>query len=181
MNVVYTLQYMGYDNGVDFEHRASTGLVWLSDSVPEPSDQELKDAWDAAMAEEEPKYLEEDRVFALEKADALSGGKRMEYISAGAGQDLIYQEKAQQAQDYANSGYTLPLTDFPYLDKEATALGVSGEDIAEIILAKRDEWIEVSSNIEELKLSMKRDIKAATDRDEIKELIVTFRGQLASL
>lgn len=175
VNVVYALESLGYEANVDFTWKRSTGLVWLHGSDPEPTEQEIRDAWDAARAAEEPILLEADRELALKKADSYAGKKRMQYIAAGVGQDLVYDEKVRQAQAFKDGGYVNP-ENYPFIEKEATALSTTPEAIADLILANRASWIEIGSDIEAIRLSTKEQIRNVTDRAQFEVILAAMQS-----
>lgn len=180
MNKTFILDHLGYVVGVDFEERHDTGFTWLSDTVAEPSDQVLQENWDQYLIDLAPILLEEDRVAALKYADGLSGEKRAEFVSVGVGQDFVYQEKTKQAQEFKDGGYVNP-GNFLFIIKEANALNKNPREIADTILTNRNNWIAKSSDIEQLKLAAKQDIRNAIEREEIADRLDKLQTDLDAL
>lgn len=160
MNIVWTLEKLGYDNGTDFTYRKSTGLVWLS-GTPQPTDQELQDAYNQFILEEEPELLEAHRSEALKRVDAYASRRRADFISFGVGQELVYNEKAKQAQEFIDGGY-VNVENYPFIQAEASATGTSPTAVADTIIANRIAWMQIGAEIEGLRLSAKEEVRAVT-------------------
>lgn len=175
MNIVFTLEYMGYVNGVDFEHTNANGLVWLSKIKSKPDDAEIQNAWDYFKANEDTYQIDAERESALNRVDGIASYKRSQYISGGIGQELIYNEKAKQAEDFKNSGYVNP-ENYPFIVLESEALDYTPQEVADTILANRAAWIQLGATIEASRLSAKQAIRAATTISEMQSIIDNLKN-----
>ncbi len=99
------------------------------------------------------------------QVDAEAGFIRQKFISVGAGQEMVYQSKLEEAHLIAadpQQGANVPEAETPHLTKEAQSNGVSRFDMAVIVLTIRQQWATVSPLIEDRRLTTKAAIEAAT-------------------
>lgn len=105
-------------------------------------------------------HLNESRRESLKRIDSAAEAVRLKFITPGAGQAMVYQRKVQEAE-------TLALDNNPDADHYpllAAEIGITGEtlqEVAETVLAKRDQWLAVAALIERTRLLAKADIQAA--------------------
>ncbi len=180
MNIVFTLEYMGYVPGVDFEHTAEKGLVWLSETKLRPSDVEISNAWDFFKANEDTYQLEQEREFILNLTDSAASAKRAQYISGGVGQELIYSEKAKQAQEFKDSGFVNP-ENYPFIALEAESTNKTPTEVAETIIANRAAWIQLGAVIESARLAAKQEIRAAIGISQMQAILDNFKAYLDTI
>lgn len=96
--------------------------------------------------------------------DRVAGEARQRFITFAPGQELTYQEKAEQAADFAAANYPSgQIANYPFIQVEVTVTGLSPQAAADGILARRTLWIQKGALIEEARLIGKRDVNAATD------------------
>jgi len=170
---------MGYTNGVDFMHTTDNGLVWLSQQIARPDDVEIQNAWDYFKANEDTYQIDSERDFALDRVDGIASNKRAQYISGGTGQELIYNEKSKQAEDFKNAGYTNP-ENYPFISMEAEALGYTPQEVADTIITNRVAWIQLGATIEAARLAAKQSIRDAVAISEIENIIQNLKTYYSS-
>lgn len=98
------------------------------------------------------------------QVDAEAGLVRQRFISTGAGQELVYQAKFEEAQLIAadpQKGANVPESETPHLTKEAVTNGVTRYDMAVIVLSIRQQWANISPLIEDRRLATKAAINEA--------------------
>jgi hypothetical protein len=96
--------------------------------------------------------------------DNTAGEVRKKFITSAPGQELTYQEKAEQAADFAAANYpTGQIANYPFIQVEVNVTGLSPQAAADGILSRRTLWIQKGALIEEARLIGKRDINIATD------------------
>lgn len=90
----------------------------------------------------------------VSEINAAAGSVRARYITAIAGQDMIYREKEREALAYLSADPApVDLSAFPFLSVEAAALGVSVYQLAQIVLFKADEWRAIGPELEALRVA----------------------------
>jgi hypothetical protein len=108
--------------------------------------------------------VENTRSSALLLVDNTAGDIRQRFITSAPGQELTYQEKAEQAADFAAANYpTGQIANYPFIQVEVNVTGLSPQAAADGILSRRTLWIQKGALIEEARLIGKRDINVATD------------------
>lgn len=96
---------------------------------------------------------------------------RRRYITASPGQSMTYEAKYQEAKRYPEGG------SFPFLEREAEALGMSVEAVAESVKVARHRWEYMGSLIEARRLQGKQQVRAATTAAEMHRISkVIFDG-----
>lgn len=142
-----------------------------------PTAQELIDA----AAETVTAYYTTLKTVAKKIIDDHAEYKRLQYITDGAGQALVYLEKGKQAEDYVGAGYPVDLTNYPFIDAEINATGKTKEDAADDILTQRAAWISLGASIEEIRLTSKKNIDAAINQAEIDSSTTTGLSALDAI
>ncbi len=105
--------------------------------------------------------------------DNYAGKTRIKYITDAPGQDLTYKQKAEEAEKYVTAVYPSDLTGYPFIQAEINAYGKTKEQAADDILTKRDQWLSVGAQIEEVRLQTKQQIDNAVSNSEIKTICET--------
>lgn len=96
-----------------------------------------------------------------EEAEAF----RMQYLTPGAGQAMVYIVKEQEARAIrSNAG-----GDVPHLAAEARARGISVHDMAQLVISKADGWRELSAAIEGQRIAAKVAIESAKTVGDVVE------------
>lgn len=124
------------------------------------------DAWKASNGLG-PATLEEHKANAALIVDDYAGTTRSRFITVAPGQEMTYQEKAEEAADYVTAGYPADTSNFPFVAAEIAATGKPKEQAADDILAQKSAWIVVGAQIERIRLGGKVQIDAAANISEV--------------
>jgi len=101
------------------------------------------------------------RSVACSAIDAAAGRARARYITIAPGQEATYLEKAKDAQAFIDAVYPeVSIANYPFVQAEANALGVSGQVAADGIITTRDSWLTLAANIEEERIAGKKDVNS---------------------
>jgi hypothetical protein len=98
---------------------------------------------------------------------------RLKYVTDGAGQAMTYQLKATEADAYITAGYPADVTPYPFIEAEASATGQTATAVANGIIAQRDAWVVIGSQIEAIRLGGKTSVTNATTVDEIQGVVAS--------
>ncbi len=101
----------------------------------------------------------------MAQIDTEAGFVRQRFISTGAGQEMVYQAKLEEAKLIAadpDKGANVAEAETPHLTKEAVTNGVTRYDMAVVVLTIRQQWANISPLIEDRRLATKAAIDAAT-------------------
>lgn len=90
---------------------------------------------------------------------------RGNYITVGAGQSMVYEQKRTEALSYIANPAINPVY-IPHLVREATLDGVTVEFKANEILTMAGTWAVASANIEILRLAAKKQIRDSVTAQE---------------
>jgi hypothetical protein len=110
--------------------------------------------------------LADKKEIAKHLVDRQAGAARERYITEAVGQQMVYQQKSDEAlacKAVIDAAGTPDENDYPHL---AAEIGTTAEDLAgvmTVILARRSLWITTSAEIEGLRTVAKAAIDAATD------------------
>lgn len=142
-------------------------------------------ALDAALASylliHDSIYLTQIKNAAKNEIDSKSENVRLKYITGGAGQALVYNEKAEESADYIAAGSPADLTNYPFIQAEVNATGKSATQCANDILAQKAVWITKGAQIEQIRIGSKTTIDLATSVVEVELERVTALSELSSL
>lgn len=89
--------------------------------------------------------------------------ERLKYITPGAGQAMVYQEKERQARAYL-ADHTAE--SFELITMEAQATGVFPEDVANAVVLMAGKWRLVAAFIEARRLAAKQAVEAAANVEQ---------------
>lgn len=179
MNKLYALELLGFTPEVDFIYKFGGEIEWLSDE-PQPSDAAMKQAWDDWDVSRYTQDVESKKDRAKLEIDSIAEAKRLEYITNGSGQILVYNEKVKEATLFSESGY-VESEKYPFISKEASSIEKTPKEVADSILAKSQQWAEVGSSIEALRLKAKKDIESATDKIEIDSVLYQYQVNIGEI
>lgn len=137
-------------------------LTWNGMTIPkDPKNADYREALamvDAETAEivayEKPSPTDADRASAKQAIDDAAERCRLLWITGGAGQAMVYQEKRAEAVRFVAEGGEPE--DFPIL---SASVGIEGEDlaaVAAVVLGTAAAWTALAASIEGLRLSAKR-------------------------
>jgi len=137
-----------------------------------------KDIWDAATAAGTiTEYvvatvaIDDEKTAAKLFIDMKAGEARERFITVASGQEMTYQEKSEQAADFAAAAYPADTSNYPFIQAEMEATGKTKEQTADDILAQRTAWIAVGATIEKHRLGGKKQIDEAITTDDISTIV----------
>jgi hypothetical protein len=113
-------------------------------------------------------FLPELRQAAFDRVDAAAGRARLAYITSTAGQDMVYEQKYNEALAYLAD----PEIDDAQIPHIVSEIGITGETkyhVSQVICGMRDYWVSVSAAIEAKRLAIKNAIGAAGTPEDILE------------
>ena len=98
------------------------------------------------------------------RIDAAAETCRLKYITGGSGKALSYLQKVDEAKACQLASSPVD-TDYPFLNAEAIATGVTVAAMAATVLSLRSQWIVIGSNIEGICAGAKKAANAAQTID----------------
>lgn len=110
-----------------------------------------------------PPPLDRVKQMAKVRIDDAAGRARARYITVAPGQEATYQAKAAEADAYVAAGRPADTTSYPILAAEAQARGITVSQLADLVRATRDQWIQLAAAIEAARIGGKLAVDAATD------------------
>ena len=111
--------------------------------------------------------LAESKAEALTRIDAAAEAERAKYLTPGAGQAMVYQQKQAEAHAWqANPNGT-----YPHLTAEIGITGATLEEVAQTVLAMEAGWTQVSSAIEATRLAAKAVVRTCTTPAEVEQTV----------
>ena len=167
MNILHALIQLGYENQTDFRvDFDETNKVFVitewnhNDNLPEYA--ALEAAWDEWLAANATPLATLQQI-AKYNIDQQAEVTRLKYVTPGSAQAMVYQEKGDEAADYVATGYPADLSSYPFIQAEVNATGKTATAAADDILAQKSAWIALGAATEEVRLSGKAAVDAATD------------------
>lgn len=119
---------------------------------------------------------------ALQHIDVLAEATRLKYITTGAGQAMIYQEKMEEALDFATAGYPeAEIGNYPFIEAEAEIQNVTGRIAADEILSRATIWRQKGVAIEKERRRAKLLIEQQTTIEGIENVLVQVTNTLNSI
>lgn len=179
MNKLFTLELLGYKAGEDFNIYFDNSFEWLS-SDPLPSDETLQQTWNQHIIDSSPEVLKNKKEDAGRFINNQAESKRLEYITSGSGQALVYQHKVEQAQEFISGG-SQNIENYPFIQKEANARNMSPADFANLVIQKRNEWESVGSTIEAYRAKASEDISSSQTVEDIESILSRYENELSSI
>lgn len=148
-------------------------LTWNGLTIPkDPKNADYAEALamvDAGTAEivpyEKPPPTDADRASAKQAIDDAAERCRLQWITGGAGQAMVYQEKRAEAERWQAEGGDPG--DYPIL---SASVGVEAADIAgvaAIVVGTATAWTGLAASIERLRLAAKKAVATASTWTEI--------------
>lgn len=138
-----------------------------------PPDHQESWEWDAStqtLSVNAAANLAIDKLAAKELIDSHAESARLRYITPGSGQSLVYQDKLLDAEEYIAAGYPADVSSHPWIDAEATALGITPQATADNIVANYNTWKQIGIEVEKIRLVAKRDIDASQTAVEVEQI-----------
>jgi len=152
---------VGYDK-VTRDRVVITDLGVFPSNVTLEVPQTELDEWNATSSLWETSLVESQKDSKF-KIDGTAEAARLRYITRGAGQAMIYQEKASQSEAFILAGYPADLTGYSLIQAEVNATGKTATQAADDIIVQRDSWLTLGAQIEEIRLAGKIAVDAAVD------------------
>lgn len=115
--------------------------------------------------------IQKHKQAAKKLVDQHAERSRMQLITPGYGQMLIYQEKCEEAVDYIAAGCPQDLSQYPLILCEVNATNKTGQQTAEDIIAAKSSWITQAANIEQVRLGAKKQIDSATTEQQVYDIL----------
>lgn len=106
--------------------------------------------------------LADARARALRDIDVAAAAARGRHATTAAGQDGVYQIKADQAQAWLTAGQPEDASPWALLTVEAAARGMTVPALVAEIIATRDAWIAILAQIEGARMAGKDAVRAAS-------------------
>jgi hypothetical protein len=125
--------------------------------------QTIVDRWAPVAAEED---LDALRAAAVVKVDRSAEAFRLQFITAGVGQSMAYQQKLEEARAKVANG-SIADSEIPHIVVEAQATGMSKGDKAVEIIETFRGWQQVSAGIEGKRMAAKMAIAGAETAEAI--------------
>jgi len=134
------------------------------------------------IPEPTPEELLTLKAAASQEIDAKAGEIRSIYITVSPGQEVTYQIKEAQCEAFKSTGYPeAEIASYPMVNAEATTQGVTGQVACDIILAQRDQWVQLAAQIELYRRSGKIAVAAAQDKADMDTARETALAALEAL
>lgn len=98
------------------------------------------------------------------RIDAAAEAARLQYITAGAGQAMVYEQKNAEAKRFfevVNNGETTSPADYVILAAEATAKGETLLNVATLVRDTAAAWLPIAAMIEAKRMAGKKAVDAA--------------------
>lgn len=103
---------------------------------------------------------------ALRSIDAAAEEYRLQFLTAGSGQAMAYQQKLDEARAFVADPEIDPAL-VPHIIAEASATGMAPADKAAQIIATFDGWVQISAGIEGKRAAAKAAVEAAQTAEEV--------------
>lgn len=113
--------------------------------------------------------LDDQKIRAKYAIDMTAEKIRRKYITSNPGQVGTYNEKYIEAKAYKDAGYPSigsPI-DYPFIQAEVDATGMTAQDAADLIITTRNAWIIMAANIEKERRKGKLNIDSASTSTDI--------------
>ncbi|PZO81594.1 MAG: hypothetical protein DI629_03395 [Mesorhizobium amorphae] len=116
-----------------------------------------------------PEVSDFDRDAARAAIDAAAERVRSLFITLGAGQAMVYQQKRAEAEMVMDAvdADAIPAADIPHLVAETARTGQTRVQASLTILAMANAWLQASVLIEERRLAVKEAVRAAATPQEL--------------
>lgn len=144
---------------------STTGAEWFRGSGPDGAFAMQQPPEGAALIEVPGEAIQGAtslaliRQFYAARVDAEAEAFRCRFITAGSGQAITYIWKAQEATAFLADENA----DVPFLEAEATALGMTVADLAAEVAAATAQWGQIGKAIEARRRAAKKSISDAAD------------------
>jgi len=119
----------------------------------------VREQWESAPV------LDEVHRECVQAIDQAASRARDRFITSGVGQSAVYLSKYDEARSYVAAS-SPTAKDYPYLSKESARRGMTIGDLADEVIARRNQWTDPpGSDIEAERVGGKDDVRAASTLD----------------
>lgn len=165
---------------VTFDHLGDKPVVFLAhENDYEPHGREIfarcKAGEFGVVKPKVEKTLGQQKSEALFEIDALAGKKRQTLITTAPGQEITYTRKLADAEKFARDGYPIDSNNYPWIEGEAQARGISTQEAAKIILEKAAQLDNIGARIESMRQKAKMQVNNAISKEVIDSSIAELK------
>lgn len=112
--------------------------------------------------------------------DQAVEAKRLQYLTPGSGQSMAYEQKYNEAAAF-KAAENPDVSDFPHIESEVGITAPTAEEVADVIIAVRQQWVALSAALEGLRLGYKKAVNDATLPSEVHAAMMAFSAALESI
>ena len=113
--------------------------------------------------------------------DNHAGATRARFITIAPGQELTYQKKAAEAADYVLAGYPADLTNYPFINAEASSTGKTPTETADAIITQELAWRIAGAAIEGARMGGKKAVDDAVNLTEVNAAVENTKAVLDAI
>lgn len=119
--------------------------------------------------------LDSMKVWAINAVDIAAERSRQAFLTPGDGQSYVYREKLVEARNIVDGRTDAT----PLIDAEVGITADNKQDIAKLIIDSGLKAVEQLADIEKIRLSAKKEIRASDNTDDIREIVsnLNFGGR----
>lgn len=134
-----------------------------------------------------PLTLVDAKLAAYRAIDDAAGAARARYLTISYGQEATYLLKAADAEKYRDAGYPdVSINQYPWVKAKARSTAATPgateyQGAADEILATRDAWLTIGTEIERLREAGKHDVQFALDNAEVDAITAATVSVLVSI
>lgn len=106
------------------------------------------------------------KIAAKAEIDAAAEAERLKHITDGAGQQMAYQQKYLEAKAYLDNP-AIEESAIPHLVAEVGITGDTVAEVAGVVVYMRNQWLQLSAQIEQKRLAAKMAVDLAATPTQI--------------
>ena len=126
--------------------------------------------------------LSQAKATASRSIDAAAESARQRHITPGSGQAMVYLAKEADARAFVAASYPeANLTDYPWVQAEAQATGLTAPQAADAIVTQANAWRSTGATIEQARRAGKLAAQAAVDVAEVDAALTAALAGLEAL
>jgi hypothetical protein len=115
--------------------------------------------------------VEHARVIAVQRVDQFAEQIRLQYVTPGSAQAMVYQAKLAEADRWDANGNPADLTGYPLIAAEVPLTAATAADLVATWRGMQTQWLAIAAQIEATRLTAKRDIGLAADVAGVKAIL----------
>lgn len=112
--------------------------------------------------------------------DTAVENKRLQYITPGAGQSMVYEQKYNEAVAF-KAAHIPDVADFPHIEAEVGITAPTAGEVADVIIAVRYQWVQLSAALEGIRLGYKKGLDEAETPSEAAATMAAFITALEAI